>query len=259
MWRCWGLVMSVVVVERRQRADQAGQHGHRVRRGGSRAGRVQLLVHHRVMGHLRVEIGLLSRVRQFAVQDQVADVHEVAVHGQLFDGEAAVQQLALVAVDVRDADSQAAVDMKPGSNVNMPVWPYSLRMSITSGPTVPFVDGKLDGALPSEKDSVAFCQTGSCFFLSINQSDRIWPMMLRSRGVSSAPSSSCGPAAGREDRCLPNSKSCVNAATSSSVSSASWASRYRVMIKSFSSKPRRARQRSRARSSSVSLLIVTPK
>ena len=34
-------------------------------------------------------------------------------------------------------DSQAAVDMKPGSNVNMPVWPYSLRMSITSGPTVP--------------------------------------------------------------------------------------------------------------------------
>ena len=30
------------------------------------------------------------------------------------------------------------------------------------------------------------------FFLSINQSDRIWPMMLRSRGVSSAPSSSAG-------------------------------------------------------------------
>ena len=34
-------------------------------------------------------------------------------------------------------ESHAAVDMKPGSNVNFPVWPYSLRMSITSGPTVP--------------------------------------------------------------------------------------------------------------------------
>ncbi|MCY1381088.1 hypothetical protein D9M69_689620 [compost metagenome] len=64
---------------------------------------MQLLVHHRVMGDLRVEIGLLVLVGQFAVQDQVADVHEVAVHGQLLDGEAAVQQLALVAVDVRDA------------------------------------------------------------------------------------------------------------------------------------------------------------
>ncbi|CKS77474.1 Uncharacterised protein [Mycobacterium tuberculosis] len=35
------------------------------------------------------------------------------------------------------ADWQAAVDMKPGSYVNMPVCAYSLRMSITSGPTVP--------------------------------------------------------------------------------------------------------------------------
>jgi len=32
---------------------------------------------------------------------------------------------------------QAPVDMKPGSKVNMPVSPYNLRMSITSGPTVP--------------------------------------------------------------------------------------------------------------------------
>ncbi|KAG1243183.1 hypothetical protein G6F65_022571 [Rhizopus arrhizus] len=64
---------------------------------------MQLLVDHRVMGHLRVEVSLLSLVRQFAVQDQVADVHEVAIDGQLLDGEAAVQQFALVAVDVRDA------------------------------------------------------------------------------------------------------------------------------------------------------------
>ncbi|MCY1527161.1 hypothetical protein D9M68_622190 [compost metagenome] len=93
-----------VVVERRQRADQAGQDGHRVRVAAEAAQEeMQLLVHHRVMGDLRVEIGLLVLVGQFAVQDQVADVHEVAVHGQLLDGEAAVQQFALVAVDVRDA------------------------------------------------------------------------------------------------------------------------------------------------------------
>ncbi len=42
-------------------------------------------------------------VRQFAVQQQVAGVQEVAVLGQLLDRVAAVQQLALVAVDVGDA------------------------------------------------------------------------------------------------------------------------------------------------------------
>ena len=125
---------------------------------------VQLLVHHRVMGHLRVEIGLLSRVRQFAVQDQVADVHEVAVHGQLFDGEAAVQQLALVAVDVRDARFAGGGGHEAGvEREHAP--PYSLRMSITSGPTVP-LDGKLDGALPSEKDSVAFVRQVHVFPLN---------------------------------------------------------------------------------------------
>ncbi|MNK98430.1 hypothetical protein D3C87_1187920 [compost metagenome] len=93
-----------VVVERGQRADQARQHGHRVRVAAEAAQEeMQLLVDHRVMGHLRVEIGLLVLVGQFAVQDQVADVHEVAIDGQLLDREAAVQQFALVAIDVRDA------------------------------------------------------------------------------------------------------------------------------------------------------------
>jgi len=35
-------------------------------------------------------------------------------------------------------DWQEAVDMKPGSYVNIPVWAYSLRMSITSGPMLPW-------------------------------------------------------------------------------------------------------------------------
>jgi len=93
-----------VVVEGRQRAHQARQDGHRVGVATEAAQEeVQLFVDHRVMGHLRIEIGLLFLVRQFAVQDQVADVHEVAIDGQLFDRVAAVQQLALVAVDVGDA------------------------------------------------------------------------------------------------------------------------------------------------------------
>ncbi|CFP58649.1 Uncharacterised protein [Bordetella pertussis] len=55
------------------------------------------------MGHLRVEILLLAAVGQLAVEDQVADVEEVAIDGQLLDGIAAVQQFALVAVDVGNA------------------------------------------------------------------------------------------------------------------------------------------------------------
>ncbi|KAG1377351.1 hypothetical protein G6F59_018183 [Rhizopus arrhizus] len=80
-----------VVVERGQRADQARQDGHRVGVAAETTQEeMQLLVDHRVMGHLRVEVSLLSLVRQFAVQDQVADVHEVAIDGQLLDGEAAL-------------------------------------------------------------------------------------------------------------------------------------------------------------------------
>jgi hypothetical protein len=38
-------------------------------------------------------------------------------------------------------DVQLAVDWKPGSYVNIPVSPYNLRMSITSGPIVPGITG----------------------------------------------------------------------------------------------------------------------
>ena len=61
-----------------------------------------LLVHHGVAGDAMVEIVLLRRGRQFAVEQQVADLQEVAVLGQLVDRIAAVQQDALVAVDVGD-------------------------------------------------------------------------------------------------------------------------------------------------------------
>jgi hypothetical protein len=61
-----------------------------------------LLVHHRVAGHAVVEVGLLRLGRQFAVEQQIAGLQEVAVFGQLVDRIAAVQQHALVAIDVGD-------------------------------------------------------------------------------------------------------------------------------------------------------------
>ena len=61
-----------------------------------------LLVDHRVMNHAVVEVLLLRRGRQFAVEQQIAGLEEVAVLGQVFDRIAAVEQDAFVAVDVGD-------------------------------------------------------------------------------------------------------------------------------------------------------------
>ena len=92
-----------VRVERRQRADQAGHDRHRVRIAAEAAHEeLHLLVDHRVVGHALDEIRLLLRVRQLAVQQQVAGLEVVALRRQLLDRVAAVQQLALVAVDVGD-------------------------------------------------------------------------------------------------------------------------------------------------------------
>src|SRR3546814_6238404 len=50
-----------------------------------------------------VELGLLRPARQVAIQDQVADIQKIAVLRKLVDGIAAIQQLALVAIDIRNA------------------------------------------------------------------------------------------------------------------------------------------------------------
>ncbi len=47
--------------------------------------RAHLLMHHRVMRDAVVEILLLGRGRQFAVEKQVADLEEVAMLGKLLD------------------------------------------------------------------------------------------------------------------------------------------------------------------------------
>ena len=92
-----------VRIERRQRADEAGQHRHRMRVAAEAAHEeLHLLVDHRVVGHAAHEVLLLRGVRQLAVEQQVADLEEVALHRELLDRIAAVEELALVAVDVGD-------------------------------------------------------------------------------------------------------------------------------------------------------------
>ena len=61
-----------------------------------------LLVHHGVARDAVVEIGLLRLVGQFAVEQQIAGLEKVAVLGELLDREAAIEQHALVAVDIGD-------------------------------------------------------------------------------------------------------------------------------------------------------------
>jgi hypothetical protein len=63
---------------------------------------VHLLVQHRVVGDAAFEILQLRGGRQFAVEQQVADLEEMRFLGQLVDRVAAMQKLALVAVDEGD-------------------------------------------------------------------------------------------------------------------------------------------------------------
>ncbi len=92
-----------VMIEGRQRADGADHDGH----GMSVAPKslkepAHLLVNHRVMDHAIDEIGLLRGGRQFAVQEQVAGLEEIAVFGEVGDRVTAIEQDAFVAVDIGD-------------------------------------------------------------------------------------------------------------------------------------------------------------
>jgi len=60
-------------------------------------------MHHGVARDAVVEISLLARGGEVAVEKEVAGFEEVAVLGELLDGVAAVEKDALVAVDVGNA------------------------------------------------------------------------------------------------------------------------------------------------------------
>ena len=97
-----------VVIEGRERPHDADEHSHRV-------GVVLIpgdespnsLVDHRVPSDRGVELGPLRLVGQLAVEQEVADLEKVALFGELLDGVAAVEQHALLSVDVGDRTGAA--------------------------------------------------------------------------------------------------------------------------------------------------------
>ena len=72
-------------------------------------------MHHGVHGDVVIELAHLGGRRQLAVKQQIADLEEVALFSQLFDGVAAIEQYTLVAVDIGGTVLQrcAACSMRP--------------------------------------------------------------------------------------------------------------------------------------------------
>ncbi len=95
--------IQAVVIEGRKRADDAARHRHRVR-VAAEAGiePLDLLMQHRVVGDVVVELVQLRLVRQVSEQEKVGDFEKIAVFGELVDRIAAVQQDTGVAVDIGD-------------------------------------------------------------------------------------------------------------------------------------------------------------
>ncbi len=92
-----------VVIEGRQRADRRHHDGHRMGVAAEALEEaVHLVMHHGVARDAVIEIGLLGRGRQLAVEEQVAGLEEIAVLGELLDRIAPIQQHTLVAVDIGD-------------------------------------------------------------------------------------------------------------------------------------------------------------
>ena len=95
--------VQAVVIEGRQRADHAAHHRHRMRVPAKAVVEgAQLLVQHGVVHHTGGKILVLRLVRQLAVQQQIGDLQEGGFLRQLLDRVAAIQQHALVAVDIGD-------------------------------------------------------------------------------------------------------------------------------------------------------------
>ena len=92
-----------VLVVGRQRVGRAGQHRHRMRITREAVEEpLQVLVQQRVALDLVGELLQLLLVRQFPVDQQIADLDEVRLLGKLLDRVAAIAQDAGVAVDVGD-------------------------------------------------------------------------------------------------------------------------------------------------------------
>ena len=104
-----------VVVEGGLGADHPHQHGHGV---GVIVESVQelaqVLVEHGVVHDDALEPAQRRPLGQFTVEQQVGDLQEARLGGQLLDGIAAVQQHALFAVDIGDGAVAARRRHEPG-------------------------------------------------------------------------------------------------------------------------------------------------
>ena len=95
--------VRAVVIESRKRADSAAHDGHRVRIAAEAFEEaVELRVQHGVPRDRVGELGILIRLGQLAVQEQVADFQEARLLGELLDRVATVEQDAGVTIDVGD-------------------------------------------------------------------------------------------------------------------------------------------------------------
>jgi hypothetical protein len=62
---------------------------------------MHLFVHHGVVGHPMLKILQFIAAGQVAIQQQIADLEEMRLFGQLFDGIAAVQQFTFITINVK--------------------------------------------------------------------------------------------------------------------------------------------------------------
>ena len=102
--RCCRIVdVGRVVIEGRQRADHADHHRHRVR-VAAEARKKRAICSCTIVWWVIAWSNSLrcARGRQFAVKQQIAGLEEVAMLGQLLDRIAAIEQNALVAIDIGD-------------------------------------------------------------------------------------------------------------------------------------------------------------
>src|SRR5208283_3309250 len=99
----WIKNVGRVVIEGRERADRGDHDGHRMRVAPKALEEPRhLLMHHSMMRYAIIEILLLRRARQLAIQQQIADLEIIRMFGELIDRVAAMQQHAGVAVDIGD-------------------------------------------------------------------------------------------------------------------------------------------------------------
>ncbi len=92
--------VGAVVVEGAQCANDAAHDRHRVRIAAKAVvEHLELLVHHRMVVDRVFEIVELVPGRQFAVEQQIGDLHEARLFGELVNRITAMEQHALVAVD----------------------------------------------------------------------------------------------------------------------------------------------------------------